>query len=465
MKTMHKSILMVALLLSACGNNSDTKENFSANNSSVRSATVVPTAVDSSGTTTAALVGSSAERLGYRKVSVVDSGKQVIVNAANQWLAPGGALSGAIFDASGKEKVLADIAAKHNGVSNLSMSGTVLLKTSEVFTTGAHNLSSKGTRYIIHALGPDFRSAPYNNIESGYAALRKTYQNLYAEMDRLNQEYNVSSLGVIPISSGVFAGGANQDTLFKIMIEETLSAMQNNPALQPELCLFGDDAHALVKKILPDVVSTLNQSSALSSGVGSCSSRIALLDASSYVGNFGSLGVQGVADSFGSMRVMGNTVKGINTQLSQVSVGKMHNAHFLGSEFESAYSLGELTSYSLKAIAVMRVTDNFKVSSGLGYVCESMNARFQKNIRHFLNDFGIDTAALKRHGVVGDLSAQYHFPITSDISFTANVGLRAMYSQTLGANPFAHVSCQLSNLGVSVVISKAEAGLSVVYQH
>lgn len=466
MNTMHKSIFLTALLLSACGNSQNgSKETSAEENSGTLPNSGLPSKGGSSVNLPADPTEDLAVPLGIKNSSVVGSKKQVIVNAANKWLAPGGGLSGAIFKAADQEKVLAEIAAKHKGVSNASMSGTPLLETSKVFTTGAYNLSDQATDYIIHALGPDFREASYNaNFEQGYTDLRTTYKNLYSEMDRLHQAHKVTSMGVIPISSGIFAGKANQKKLFEIMIEETLSAMQRYSYLKPELYLFESSEYETVKKMLPAVVSRLNQSTALSSGVGTSSAKLVLLDSSMYVNNFGSLNVHGAASSWGSMRVMGSSVKGINTQLTQMSVGKIHNAHFLGCEFETAYSLGELTSYSLKAIAVTHITDNIKVSSGFGYMCENMSARLPHNIRHFLNEFGIDFTALKRQGIVGDLSAQYQFQGMSNVSFTADIGLRATYMGALDVNSFAQFSCHASGLGISMMISKAEAGLSVDFE-
>lgn len=451
MKCLNNSLFVVSLVLSACGNPSDQKDvaNKSDGDNLPSTSVSIPSLSGSA----------SAKELPVINESVVYSKKNVIVNAANQWLAPGGVLSGAIFSAAGADKIFAEIASKHGGISNANMSGTSLLKTSEVFTTGAYDLSKQGTQYIIHALGPDFTIAPYNgNVELGYADLRKTYENLYAEMHRLNKSYNVTSLGIIPISSGVFAGAANLTKLYQIMIDETLAAMQKYPALQPELYVFGKGEFDAVKAILK---STINPSSTVSLGIVSQASKLALLDSPTYVGNLGTVSVQGAAISTGSLRIMGGVVDSVNERLMHLTVGTMNRGSFFGCELETIWSVQEFSHYAIKAINIVQISDSLKLAGGAGYSCEHTDALLPKNIRQFIYNFGIDASEFQRHGIVGDINAQYNIPISSTVSIATTVGLRATYSQTFQMNPFAHVICQFSGFNVAAAVSQTDMGFNI----
>ncbi len=360
-------------------------------------------------------------------------------------------------------KQIDKIASKHGGVSNSTMSGTPLLETSKVFTTGAYDLAKQGTQYIIHALGPDFTIAPYSsNIAQGYTDLRKTYKNVYAEMDRLNKSDNVTSLGIVPISAGVFAGGADKDILYAIMIEETLSAMNTYPALQPELYLFGQSEYDAVKAVLKSTVARMAPSAALSAGVVAQASKLALLDVPVHAVHVGTLNFQGVATSLGSLRVMGGVVDGVNERLAQLTGGKMNRSSFIGCELETAYRARELAYYTVKATGVVQISDGLKLVGGVGYTCENMAANLSNNARNFLN---LDSKDYERQGIIGDMVAEYQGNISSNVSFTTNVGIRVLHMGKTLISPFLHATCNLEGLGVSAVVSQQEVGLNFQHQH
>lgn len=448
----RKSLLLISLLLSACGTNNttDVKGKSKGGDSTSTSVSVPPVSTKT-----------PAKELEVTNGSVVYSKKHVIVNAANPWLAPGGVLSGAIFGAAGEDKVLAEIASKHGGVSNKEMKGQILLETSKTFTTGAYDLAKQGTQYIIHALGPDFTIAPYlSNLDMGYSGLRQTYKNVYAEMDQLNKAHQVTTIGVIPISAGVYAGSADKTKLFTIMIEETLSAMQAYPALQPELFLYGKDEYDAVKKLLPSIVSKLTPSSALSSSAVASTARLALFDAPVHIARVGTLNYQGAATSLGSLGVMGGVVDGMNEQLTQLTVGKMNQSSFMGCEFETSYRAKEFAHYAIKVTGVAQVSDSLKLAGGVGYTCENMAVNLSNNVRNFLN---LNSCDNERQGVIGDVVAQHQLNLSSRLSFTTTVGIRAGYIGGAVIFPFIHAVCNIDGLGVAAVVSPQEIGLT--FQH
>ena len=446
--TSKKSLLLISLLLSGCGTSNTTDVTNKPEDSDTTSTSVSVPPV---------LPKAPAKELEITKGSVVDSKKHVIVNAANKWLAPGGVLSGAIFGAAGSDKVLAEIASKHGGVSNKEMEGTPLLETSKVFTTAAYDLSKNGTQYIIHALGPDFREIPSSNMELGYTDLRQTYKNVYAEMDRLNKEHQVTTIGIIPISAGVFAGKADKTKLYEIMVEETLSALQTFPALQSELYLFTKDEYDAVKKVLPLVVSKLTPPSMLSSGVGTSLSKLALMESSTYQAQVCSDAVKGAAVSLGSVRIMGSIVENPTDKKTQLIVGHTYKNSFLGCEFETAYRNQEHAYFSVKATSAMQISDSLKLSGGIGYMRENMALSLSQNVRNFLN---LDNKDYERHGVVCDVMAQHQVNLSSTISFTTNMGIKAGYMGEALISPFVHVSCNIEGLGVAAVMSQQEIGFN-----
>jgi O-acetyl-ADP-ribose deacetylase (regulator of RNase III) len=456
--TSKKSLLLISLLLSGCGTNNN--NNNSSGGGGAPSQPASDDRPSASVSIPPALTKDPAKELEITNGSVVDSKKHVIVNAANKWLAPGGVLSGAIFGAAGSDKVLAEIASKHGGVSYQGMieENTPLLETSKVFTTGAYDLSKNGTQYIIHALGPDFRVTPYKgDMELGYTDLRQTYKNVYAEMDRLNKEHQVPTMGLIPISAGVFAGGADKTKLYEIMVEETLSALHTFPALQPELYLFSKDEYDAVKKVLLSVVSKSTPPSMLSSGVGTSLSKLALMESSTYQAQLCSDAVKGAAVSFGSVRIMGSIVENPTDKKTQLIVGDTHEHSFLGCELETAYRNQEHAYFSVKATGAMQISDSLKLSGGLGYMRENMAHSLSRNVRNFLN---LDNKDYERQGVVCDVIAQHQVNLSSTLSFTTNVGIKGEYMGEVLISPFVHISCNIEGLGVSAIMSQQEFGFN-----
>lgn len=466
MKFRYLELTMI-LVITACSNSNDQPANPS-DAGDIVNPTVISTSVSiPQADTLPTSQPEPAKELEVTNGSVVYSKKHVIVNAANQWLAPGGFLSGAIFTAAGQDKVLAEIKQK-KGKSNLNMSGPdILLKTAEVFTTGAYNLSSQGTQYIIHALGPDFGGSPYNtNIDLGYKALRNTYKNVYTEMDRLNKEQGVTSIGIIPISSGVYAGASNKTTLYTIMIEETLNAMQSYPALQPELYLFGKDEFPKVKALLPSTVERMTKSVALSSGaalngISSAVSHLALMSIPYHHNVSGNSLTQGIAHTLGPIRFIGSLTQGNHDSLADTMVGASFGKSVLGIGLETGYRNNELRHYAVKAKSLYAISSKVSFGSSIGYMYENMRSTFSNGIRQFLNRFDVPVEQYIRKGIMTEAAIKYQSDVGIDTKITADAGLRTVYYKDMSAVLFAQISLNMKGMQSSAFIAKHEFGFNI----
>jgi O-acetyl-ADP-ribose deacetylase (regulator of RNase III) len=106
-----------------------------------------------------------------------------IVNAANQWLAGGGGVDGAIHDAGGPA-IMQELKRKY----------AAGCSTGDAVATGAGKLRAK---YVMHAVGPVYYP---NQQERCAQQLRQAYWNSF----RLAAEQGCRSIALPSISTGVF---------------------------------------------------------------------------------------------------------------------------------------------------------------------------------------------------------------------------------------------------------------------
>ena len=116
--------------------------------------------------------------------SCADQNADAVVNAANSGLWKGGGICGVIFSKCGS-KELAQACSKI----------PTPVKDGNAVITSAFNM--KNAKYIIHAVGPDFRQTPKAFLE-----LFNAYYNSLV----LLKEHNLYSISFPRISSGIFAG-------------------------------------------------------------------------------------------------------------------------------------------------------------------------------------------------------------------------------------------------------------------
>jgi O-acetyl-ADP-ribose deacetylase (regulator of RNase III) len=119
----------------------------------------------------------------------------VIVNAANEQLAAGGGVCGAIFEAAGKEKLQKAC----DTYPILKSTSNVRCHTGHAKLTDSFNLKNKGIKYIVHAVGPDCRII--KNTDQQNELLKSAYLNSL----ELIQNLPVKSIAFPFISSSIYA--------------------------------------------------------------------------------------------------------------------------------------------------------------------------------------------------------------------------------------------------------------------
>jgi O-acetyl-ADP-ribose deacetylase (regulator of RNase III) len=126
-----------------------------------------------------------------------------IVNAANQSLAGGGGVDGAIHRAAGPE-LMRELRARYTGC-----------PTGSAVITDAHRL---GARYVIHAVGPRWRDGEHGEPD----LLRSAYRTSFA----LAAEHGCASVAAPSISTGIYGFPITQAA--PIALEEALDALQRD---------------------------------------------------------------------------------------------------------------------------------------------------------------------------------------------------------------------------------------------
>ncbi|ETP73120.1 putative phosphatase, C-terminal domain of histone macro H2A1 like protein [Lachnospiraceae bacterium JC7] len=116
-----------------------------------------------------------------QKISITDLTTDVIVNAANEGLWPGGGVCGAIFQAAGYH----ELEAVCEAIGHCDTGSAVI-------TPGFHLKS----RYIIHAVGPRYADGLHHEPELLYSA--------YSRSLELAMKEGLHSIGFPLISAGIF---------------------------------------------------------------------------------------------------------------------------------------------------------------------------------------------------------------------------------------------------------------------
>ncbi len=150
-----------------------------------------------------------------------------VVNAANQHLAGGGGVDGAIHRAAGPA-VMAELRERYRGC-----------PTGDAVVTGAGRLRA---RHVIHAVGPRWRGGAHGEPE----LLRSAYRRAFA----LAAEHGCATVVSPSISTGIY--GFPIELAAPIAVEEAFSALaaQGTPLRQVTFALFGDADLAVFTRAL-----------------------------------------------------------------------------------------------------------------------------------------------------------------------------------------------------------------------
>ncbi|MFM8380818.1 MAG: macro domain-containing protein, partial [Actinomycetota bacterium] len=117
---------------------------------------------------------------------IVDAPAEAIVNAANDRLAAGSGVCGAIFKAAGHDALQASCRA---------IGGC---KVGQAVITPSHDLEVKGIKKIIHAVGPRWR-------DHEPAVADQLLEGAYSMSLSLAEEHGLRSIAFPPISTGIFS--------------------------------------------------------------------------------------------------------------------------------------------------------------------------------------------------------------------------------------------------------------------
>jgi O-acetyl-ADP-ribose deacetylase len=160
--------------------------------------------------------------------NIIHQRTEAIVNAANESLLGGGGVDGAIHRAAGPH--LVEECKKLKGC-----------PTGQAKITRGHNLHAK---YVIHAVGPIWRSGKNNEDE----LLAGCYRNALA----LAAEHKIRSVSFPSISTGVYR--FPMERAAKIALTETKKFLDKNESIEKVVFVcFGHDAWALYLQTARDV--------------------------------------------------------------------------------------------------------------------------------------------------------------------------------------------------------------------
>lgn len=143
----------------------------------------------------------------------------VLVNAANERLAAGGGVCGAIFDGAGRSRMAAACAQIGH------------CPTGSAVTTPGFDLPC---RWVVHAVGPIWRGGMHGERE----LLRSCYRSVFAEVTRLG----ATSVAFPLISAGIFGYPVRE--ALDVARAETSTFLDDHPDVEVTLVVFTRDVVA-----------------------------------------------------------------------------------------------------------------------------------------------------------------------------------------------------------------------------
>jgi O-acetyl-ADP-ribose deacetylase (regulator of RNase III) len=147
---------------------------------------------------------------------ITKCGAEAIVNAANQQLAGGAGVCGAIFKAAGINKLQA-------ACNEHQANGTVRCPTGEARLTESFDLESSGTKHIIHAVGPIYSASTDPKEQDNL--LQKAYQSSL----RLADEHGIKAIAFPFISTGIY--DYPKDRAARAALQAVLEHVQNQTGI------------------------------------------------------------------------------------------------------------------------------------------------------------------------------------------------------------------------------------------
>lgn len=414
-------------------------------------------------------------KLNGRKVqikrgNVQNSGMQVIVNAANEWMAIGsaGGSHASIVGDAGPKQIDEDVK-NQKGRFFESMGGVddkggtdYILNPGEAMTTTAGNLNARGIKHIIHGVGPRFPGS--GDITQQLQTLKRTYTSIFDEMKKLHQrDSSITSIAVMPISAGAFNGtDDNVPHIYDVMLVSVFEALMDNQWLKA--CISGakytiliDRAKALnLRKYVKD------DSAPKKPALGMTAvSNFELMKAPVYHVSMGSESISGAATDVGAIRMMGGMIDSSDHKTSHLSLGCAENGSFLGAELETSWHQGELGHYALKALGIWSVSPSLTFNGGIGYVTENSAVGLSDNVRTFLHTLGVSSSDMMQSGAVFDLAGQWNIFSGDNVSLNMTVASRMVFVNELSYSLRLQSSLKVQDTNVMLGISSNEFAVAL----
>src|SRR2546421_9194232 len=160
-----------------------------------------------------------AGRLVVERADITTVARDAVVNAANQHLAGGGGVDGAIHRAAGHSQLQEELKRRYpDGC-----------PTGSAVITGGHRLAAA---YVIHAVGPRWREGRHGEPEQ----LRSAYRTEFT----LAAEHGCASVAAPAISTGIY--GFPVELAAPIALEEARDALARpgTPLREIRFALFSD---------------------------------------------------------------------------------------------------------------------------------------------------------------------------------------------------------------------------------
>ncbi len=169
-------------------------------------------------------------KIEIKNTSCLDEEVDVVVNAANIYLASGGGVCGAIFAKAGYEEL-------KNACSKIDTP----LNDGDAVITPAFNITN--AKFIINAVGPNFGKTPN--------AFDKLF-NAYYNSLKVLKDNNLHSISFPLISSGIFAGNIERPSI--VSAEHCLKAYNDfineykDYDIDVYLCAYSNKDYEEIKK-------------------------------------------------------------------------------------------------------------------------------------------------------------------------------------------------------------------------
>ena len=166
-----------------------------------------------------------------KKVGILDTKTDIIVNAANSQLRHGAGVCGVIFNAAGPKQLQA------------TCDKIGYCPTGSAVITPAFNLNAK---YIVHAVGPIYQDGNHKEPQLLYSAYKKSLE--------LAQQYNCHSIGFPLISAGIF--GYPLDKAWRKAIQACNDFINTNPNYNIDVtfAVIDDRVLSVGQQTLKDIV-------------------------------------------------------------------------------------------------------------------------------------------------------------------------------------------------------------------